>query len=273
MLIQIYATARLALNAATPSLLLVEARDVPGFQQVIDSDLQIDPCASTRPFIDLYGNPTRTLLLPSGENVITYRARVEVAIPVVVEDAEYDANVLDLPPDTLHYLLPSRYCPSDRFESLAHDLFGRAPAGIGRVRAICNWITWQVRYEYGHSTTATTAADTVIDRIGVCRDFAHLAITFCRALGIPARYCSGYCVELDPPDFHAYFQAFVGNRWVVFDATVSEPRKGLVLIATGRDAADCAWSTLYGSGETRELQVWVTLLDSATRLDRKHLGG
>ena len=110
-------------------------------------------------------------------------------------------------------------------------------------------------YEYGTSDSGTSAYDTATQRIGVCRDFAHLGIAFCRALCIPARYVSGYCLGLEPPDFHAYFQAYLDGRWVSFDATELQPRPALVQVAIGRDAADCAWSTFYGSGDTVSLSV------------------
>ena len=113
-------------------------------------------------------------------------------------------------------------------------------------------------YQYGTSDSGTSAYDTATQRIGVCRDFAHLGIAFCRALNVPARYVSGYCLGLEPPDFHAYFQAWLDGRWVSFDATERQPRPALVQIAVGRDAADCAWATFYGFGETKSLSVEIT---------------
>ena len=169
----------------------------------------------------------------------------------------YEADALHLPTDTLLYTLPSRYCQSDKLVALAADLFGEVAPGFARVQTICDWINVHITYQYGVSDTGTSAYDTAAQRIGVCRDFAHLGIAFCRALNIPARYVSGYCLGLTPPDFHAYFQAFLDGRWVSFDATECQPRPSLIQIAAGRDAADCAWCTFYGCGETKSLSVEV----------------
>ena len=144
---------------------------------------------------------------------------------------------------------------------MATDLFGGAAPGFARVSAICDWINAHVTYQYGTSDAGTSAYDTAIQRIGVCRDFAHLGIAFCRALNIPARYVSGYCLGLDPPDFHAYFEAYLDGCWAAFDPTAPSLRPALVQVAVGRDAADCAWCTFYGYGETKFLSVEVTKTD------------
>lgn len=255
--IQINMTADLMLPQSVPGLLQIEARDLPGAQTVESSELVITPFAETQPFTDLYENPCRRLMLPEGDVRVEYRATVslpDTRYPML-QPVEIDA--LHLPTDTLLYTLPSRYCQSDRLTNMAQDQFGDAPPGWARVQSICEWINRHITYQYGTSDAGTSAYDTAAQRIGVCRDFAHLGISFCRALGIPARYVSGYCLGLEPPDFHAWFQAYLDGRWVAFDATERQPRPALIAAAYGRDAADCAWSTFFGAGETRSLAVSV----------------
>jgi transglutaminase-like putative cysteine protease len=255
--IQIHMTAELSLPQSVPGLLQVEARHLPGAQNLEQSELTITPFAETEPFADLYGNPCRRLQMPEGD------VRVEYAATVHIPEARFpmlqpiEADALQLPTETLLYTLPSRYCQSDLLMNMAQDQFGDAPPGWARVQTICEWINRHITYEYGASDAGTSAYDTAAQRIGVCRDFAHLGIAFCRALGIPARYVSGYCLGLEPPDFHAWFQAYLDGRWVAFDATERQPRPALVVAAWGRDAADCAWSTFFGAGETKLLTVEV----------------
>ncbi|MEO8882719.1 MAG: transglutaminase family protein, partial [Devosia sp.] len=146
----------------------------------------------------------------------------------------------------LPYLYPSRYCQSDRLARFVIREFGQLPPGHQRVTEICNWIYEHVDYLKGASDQQTSAYDTFSLRAGVCRDFAHLGITFCRALGIPARFVSAYGWQLVPQDFHAVFEVFLGDRWYLFDATRTAPLDGLIRIAIGHDAADTAFSTFYG---------------------------
>ncbi len=236
----------------------IEAATLDGAQAVENPSLTITPFADSEPFRDFYGNACRRLMMPGGDVRVEYTATVtqpDTRFPLLkpVED-----DALHLPTDTLLYTLPSRYCQSDKLVAMAQDMFGEVAPGFARVQTIGNWINEHVTYQYGTSDAGTSAYDTATQRIGVCRDFAHLGIAFCRALNIPARYVSGYCLGLEPPDFHAYFQAWLDGRWVSFDATERQPRPALVQIAVGRDAADCAWSTFYGFGETKALSVEVT---------------
>jgi transglutaminase-like putative cysteine protease len=167
-----------------------------------------------------------------------------------------EVPVARLPLDTLPYLNPSRYCPSDQLARFANRQFGRIAPGFGRVAEICNWIHAEVDYLSGTSDTTTTAADTFALRAGVCRDFAHLGITFCRALGIPARFVSCYAWQLHPQDFHAVFEAYLGDRWYLFDATRMAALDGMVRIGCGRDAADTAFATIYGAVNPLPIEVW-----------------
>ena len=258
MKLNIHVTADLALPAPTPSTLQVEAAVLDGAQAVEESQLYITPFAPAEPFRDFYGNPCRRLLMPEGDVRLEYTATVsqpDTRFPLL---KPYEADALHLPTETLLYTLPSRYCQSDKLVAMATDMFGSVAPGFARVQTICNWINEHVTYQYGTSDAGTSAYDTATQRIGVCRDFAHLGIAFCRALNLPARYVSGYCLGLEPPDFHAYFQAYLDGRWVSFDATERQPRPALVQVAVGRDAADCAWATFYGFGETKHLSVEVT---------------
>lgn len=258
MKLQIHVTADLWLPQAIPATLQVEAAELGMAQTVEVSTLTLEPFAESEPFRDFYGNPCRRLPMPQGEVRLEYSATVtqpEQRQPLL-EPVEADA--LHLPIETLLYTLPSRYCQSDLLVPMALDMFGDAAPGFARVQKICNWINEHITYQYGTSDAGTSAYDTATRRVGVCRDFAHLGIAFCRALNLPARYVSGYCLGLEPPDFHAYFQAFLDGRWVSFDATELQSRPALVQVAVGRDAADCAWCTFYGSGETKRLFVEVS---------------
>jgi transglutaminase-like putative cysteine protease len=192
----------------------------------------------------------------------TYRARSVEHTPVA-----------DLSAAVIPYLFPSRYCQSDRLNRLAWDLFGTIENPHEKVVAISDWIHENVEYLRGSTDSVTSAFDTVTQRTGVCRDFAHLGIALCRALNIPARYFSGYAYELDPPDFHACFECFIGGSWVVFDATRLAHLNGLVRIGTGRDAADAAVASIFGSVACTTMQVSCTLGENQEfePIDRKQL--
>jgi transglutaminase-like putative cysteine protease len=163
--------------------------------------------------------------------------------------------------EVLPYLNASRYCQSDRLNRFANRQFGNEPAGHQRVTAICNWIRDHVDYQAGTSDALTSAYDTFGDRTGVCRNFAHLAIAVCRAVGIPARYISAYAWQLSPPDFHAVFEAYLGGpdggAWFLFDPTRMAVLDGLVRIGAGRDAADVAFCSIYGNATTEAPSVWI----------------
>jgi len=258
MKLNIHVVADLLLPAPTPTILQIEAAEVAGAQTLENPVVMIGPPAESEPFRDFYDNPCRRVLLPEGNVQLEYSVTIEQPDAQFPPLRPVEADALHLPTSTLLYTLPSRYCQSDKLVAMAFDLFGEVAPGFARVQTIANWINEHITYQYGVSDTGTSAYDTATQRIGVCRDFAHLGISFCRALNIPARYVSGYCLGLDPPDFHAYFQAYLDGRWVSFDATERQPRPALVQIAIGRDAADCAWSTFYGYGETLYLLVEVT---------------
>ena len=216
--------------------------------QVLQERLTITPSMKVHHFCDeRSGNRFFRLDAPKGLLSINYHAHVELAevsVPLHLDETPVTA----LPDDVLHYLLPSRYCESEILSRAAQQLFGQLPTGIGRVRAIDSWIHESVTYQPGSSGLTTTAQDVFVQRIGVCRDFAHLGITLCRALNIPARLVVGYVHFEEPPqDFHALFEAWLDGRWVLFDPTHLAPIDRLVRIGTGRDAKDVAFATLFGN--------------------------
>ncbi len=190
----------------------------------------------------------------SGTTTIEYKARVIRRF----DEPDHDARELpisDLPDEVMHYLLPSRYCESDVLSGMAQRTFGHLPQGYRRVDAIVHWIREHIVYQVGHSNITTTARDVLANRVGVCRDFAHVGITMCRALNIPARIVVGYVeFEEPPPDFHAIFEAYLGGRWILFDPTGLAPVENVIRIASGADAMDVAFATIYGPARMLSMQ-------------------
>jgi transglutaminase-like putative cysteine protease len=199
----------------------------------------------------IYNDPTELhrctrLQVASGVFQLHYQARVLRTIEADDLNAS-EVPIWQLPDEVLQYLMPTRYCESDLLSHAAQKLFGGMAPGHARVNAICDWIHAHIDYQVGTSTATTTARDVFTQRAGVCRDFAHLGVTFCRALNIPARLVAGYSnFATPPPDFHAVFEAYLGGRWVIFDATRMSDLDGLVRIASGRDAKDVAFAMIYG---------------------------
>jgi transglutaminase-like putative cysteine protease len=170
--------------------------------------------------------------------------------------------VQDLPEDCLVFLLGSRYCETDKLSETAWSLFSQGPTGWGRVQAICDFVHRHITFGYEHARSTKTAWEAFVERKGVCRDYAHLAISFCRCMNIPARYCTGYLGDIGVPasdtpmDFAGWFEAYLGGRWYTFDARNNTPRIGRLLIARGRDAADVAISTTFGPNTLKSFKVW-----------------
>jgi transglutaminase-like putative cysteine protease len=176
-----------------------------------------------------------------------------------------ESAVTAVPDDALRFLMPSRYCESDVMSRVAQQLFGHLPHGLSRVRAIESWIHDSIYYLPGFSNSTTTAQEVFVQRAGVCRDFAHLGITMCRALNIPARLVVGYVNFDEPPqDFHAVFEAWMDHRWVMFDPTGMAPIDRLVRVGTGRDAKDVAFATIFGTVQMLRKELTVEQGDSAS---------
>lgn len=178
---------------------------------------------------------------------VTYQAEVNTAVRIVPADSIQAGGPADYPAEAIPFLFPSRYCQSDRIREQAQELFGHLTSPYAIATAVGDWIHDNVSYVSGSSGETSSAMDTINQKQGVCRDFAHLGIAFCRALNLPARYATCYAYQLEPPDFHACFEVYIGGWWWVFDATRLAPLNGLVRIATGRDAADAAVCTIFGS--------------------------
>jgi transglutaminase-like putative cysteine protease len=231
-------------------------------QTILEDNLQLTPSLSYEEFVDpVFNNRYLKVNVPTGGFKLNYQANVEVTYLDQDPDQILETPPKDLPIHILQYINPSRYCESDRLFCLAQSEFGNLQPGYSRVTAICNWIYDHVTYLSGSTNSQTSAFNTVTERTGVCRDFAHLGIALCRALNIPARLASGYAYNLIPPDFHAYFEAYLGGQWYLFDATRLVPLEGLIRIGTGRDAADIAFATIFGSVTMEKMELFVNALD------------
>jgi transglutaminase-like putative cysteine protease len=218
-----------------------------------ETPLQINADAQARMFVDMFGNRGRRVVAQPG----AFRMRLEGLVrdsgaPDKVNLAARQHPIHELPDDVLPFLAGSRYCETDILSSFAWSKFGHINGGWKRVEAICNFVNSHLTFSYPDARPTRTASDALQERIGVCRDFTHLAVTLCRALNIPARYCNGYLGDIgvppdpSPMDFNAWFEAYIGGRWYTFDARHNEPRIGRILIARGRDAADTAMITSFG---------------------------
>lgn len=238
--------ATLTYHFATPCevLLMIEAGCGQG-QTIHNETLRFSPAAEVARLDDAISGERRTVFMADGQVRIDYAAEVEIAPRLSDLQGAQTMAIRDLPGEALPYLRASRYCPSDRFESFVEREFS-ALSGGAKVEAILAWIAEHVDYRLGVSDSGTTARDTFIDRAGVCRDFAHLAITLCRAADIPARAVSAYAWKLEPADLHAVAEVYLGGRWRLIDPTGRAPIGGLVRVATGRDAADIAFMTIFG---------------------------
>ncbi|MDP2260294.1 MAG: transglutaminase family protein [Caulobacter sp.] len=238
-------------------LLLEAARSAD--QTVLSESLRIEPQVEIARLDDRVTGERRAVLVAEGDLTISYDASVEVIARNSRPGEGAVSAVRELPGEALRYLRPSRYCPSDRFESFVAREFGALHSG-DQVAAMLAWINTHVDYRAGVSDVETTALDTFVDRAGVCRDFTHLAISLCRAAGVPARAVSAYAWGLEPPDMHAVMEVYLGGRWQLVDPTGRAPADGLVRVATGLDAADIAFMTIFGRGE----HVWQTFTISRT---------
>jgi transglutaminase-like putative cysteine protease len=263
MILSVRAAATYLLEAESSFCLMVEPALQGSAHRVIEAKLVTTPTVACELRQDLYGNPVRYLTVREGQFWFQFDAQIEVEPNLAVPTLAIEHRPQDLPPEVMVYTLPSRYCQSDLLARMANDEFGRLPPGGGRVLEIAAWVRRHVEYRYGTTDAMTSAYDTATERVGVCRDFAHLLIAFCRALGVPARYISGYAPDLDPPDFHGYVQVYVGGAWHNVDATSEAIRAVLVPIACGRDAADVAMATLWGRNRLIEQSVEVRAISPA----------
>jgi transglutaminase-like putative cysteine protease len=225
-------------------------------------ELHIEPAVRTDKYINCFGNRCTRFLASQGKLRLWNSTLVQdSAEKDQVNDRARQHPVEELPVDNLTYLMNSRYCEVDRLSNIATELFANTAPGWGRVQAIVNWIHGWVQFGYEHACSTRSALDVYTERVGVCRDFQHLAITFCRCMHIPARYATGYLGGVGVPaspapmDFSAWFEVYLNGRWWTFDARHNEPRVGRILMATGRDAADVAMTTSFGMAELAKFSV------------------
>jgi transglutaminase-like putative cysteine protease len=248
---------------ATPMILTLSIHASRAPDIVVPDPVSTYPAAPVTGYRDSFGNWCTRLVAPTGEfRVLTHAVVRDSGFPDLVAPEAPQTPVEALPEEVLRFLLPSRYCETDLLSPTAWQLFGNSRTGWGRVQAICDFVHNHVQFGYGFARPTKTAWEVYQERAGVCRDFAHLAISLCRCMNIPARYCTGYLGDIGVPasdapmDFSGWFEAFLGGRWYTFDARHNTPRIGRVLIARGRDASDVAISTAFGPSCLKSFKVW-----------------
>jgi len=247
----------------TPMILTLHVHSSRISDLLVPDHLIINPPVPVAAYRDSYGNWCSRIVAPAGEMTLSTDTIInDCGNPDVLVTTTHQSPVEDLPEETLLYLLGSRYCETDMLSTTAWDLFDQSQPGAARVQAICNFVHEHITFGYGHARPTKTAWETFNERNGVCRDYTHLAITFCRCMNIPARYCTGYLSDVgilppyDPNDFAAWFEVFLDGHWHTFDARFNTPRIGRVLIARGRDAADVAISSSFGFNTLKSFAVW-----------------
>lgn len=255
---------------ATPMILVVNVHESRSADLVTPDHLATDPSLPISTYRDAFGNRCNRLIAPPG--------RIRLSTDAVINDTgkpdeiASDAGqhfVEDLPDENLVFLLGSRYCDTDLLSQTAWQLFSGTVPGYLRVQAICDYVHNHIAFNYQNARATRSASEAFYERTGVCRDFAHLAIAFCRCMNIPARYCTGYLSDLGTPppfppgDFAAWFEAWIGGRWQMFDPRNNVPRMGRILMARGRDAADVAIATTFGPNSLEQFRVWTDELPSS----------
>jgi len=230
----------------------------------------ISPAVPISGYRDGFGNWCSRILAPTGAmHISTDTVVSDTGLPDQVAADAAQIPIQELPEEALVFLLASRFCDSDRLLDLAWTLFGQTNPGWARVQAICNFVHERIAFGYEHARVTRSASEAYDEKRGVCRDFAHLAVAFCRALNIPARYCTGYLGDVGTPppyppgDFAAWFEAYLGGQWHTFDPRNNVPRVGRVLLARGRDAADVAIATTFGPNTLNGFRVWTDEIGSA----------
>ena len=230
---------------------------------VVPDRLTTYPTVPQATYRDAFGNWCTRIVAPPGRIQLTASAVVnDSGLPEPVSISDRQHAVEDLPDECLVFLLGSRYCETDRLSELAWSLFAQSPAGAQRVQAICDYVHRHITFGYENARSTRTALEVFTEKKGVCRDFAHLAVAFCRCMNIPARYCTGYLGDVGtlppygPMDFAAWFEAYVDGHWHTFDPRNNVPRIGRILMARGRDATDVALSTAFGPNTLAGFKVW-----------------
>jgi transglutaminase-like putative cysteine protease len=242
-----------------PIILMLRPRS--GLRQwIIQESYHLHPFVPVIEYTDSYGNLCQRLVTPVGSFHLEVTAQAETIIREMDSHNAEFVPISALPDHILQFLLPSRYCEADKVYNLAIEITAGLTPGYAQVEAIQNWIHQQITYQYGTSDASTSALNTLQNRHGVCRDFAHLGIALCRSLNIPARMVVGYLYGLKFMDQHAWFEAYIGHEWHTFDATQAAPSNQRIVIAYGRDAADVALITQFGPLTLNKMQVWINLV-------------
>ncbi len=246
-----------------PMILMLNIHHTRVSDIVVPDLLTTEPAIPVSAYRDPFGNWCTRLIAPEG--------RLRITTDGVITDAgepdEFDPDAIqhpveDLPDDTLMFLLGSRYCETDVLSETAWQLFGATAGGWARVQAICDYVHNRIVFNYQNARPTRTAAQAFEERTGVCRDYAHLAVAFCRAMNIPARYCTGYLGDVGTPppwgigDFAAWFEVYLGGRWLTFDPRNNVRRRARILMARGRDASDVAIATTFGPNYLESFKVW-----------------
>ena len=248
--------------AQTPMLLQLSVHPSRDADLLTPDKITCDPILATRSYIDHFGNRVTRVEVPAGFVVFSNRFVIHDSGQPEETPPDVDMTpIADLPDDVLLFLLQSRYCDSDKLADFAWSNFGRILGGRQRVQAICDFVHAKIRFSYPDARPTRSASDSMHEGIGVCGDFAHLAIALCRCMNIPARYCTGYLgdigvpVDPNPMDFSAWFEAFLDGRWYTMDARHNHPRIGRIVMGRGRDAADVSMSTAFGIAKLARFEV------------------
>jgi transglutaminase-like putative cysteine protease len=254
----------------TPAILMLNVHFTRVSDLATPDHIVLAPSVPISGYRDGFGNWCSRILAPAGSMLISTDCIVnDTGQPDPVAPEATQIRVEDLPEGALVFLLASRFCDCDRMLDLAWSLFGSTQPGWARVQAICDFTHRHITFGYEHARVTRTAYDAYEERRGVCRDYAHLAVAFCRALNIPARYCTGYLSDAGTPqpyppgDFAAWFEAYLGGEWYTFDPRNNVPRIGRILLARGRDAADVAITTTFGPNTLQSFRVWTDQIDEA----------
>jgi transglutaminase-like putative cysteine protease len=247
----------------TPMILMTNVHYSRASDIIVPDHLKTEPTVPITGYRDSFGNWCTRIVAPAGSMCISASGVVrDSGVPDVVVPSAIQHPVEDLPEETLIFLLGSRYCETDVLSQTAWNLFGNSAPGWPRVQAICDFVHNHIVFNYQNSNPTRTAWQAFNERTGVCRDYAHLAIAFCRCMNVPARYCTGYLGDMGTPppwgvgDFAAWFDVYLGGRWYTFDARNNVPRIGRILMARGRDASDVAITTTFGPNTLKSFQVF-----------------
>jgi transglutaminase-like putative cysteine protease len=263
----------IAFESAQPTPMILMLSVHPSRAKDVSTDFRIvvSPRLPLRTYHDTFGNQCTRVLAPAG--LIEFSSSFDVRDSGLPDEVRLDARrhpVEELPDETLLYLMGSRYCDTQKLSDLAWQTFPRSGSGWEAVQAICDFVHSRITFGYCHARADRTAFDAFNERVGVCRDFAHLAVALCRCMNIPARYCTGYLGDIGVPpdpapmDFSAWFEAFIGGKWYTFDARHNRPRIGRIIMARGRDAADVAISTSFGQSRLAQFRVVTEEIEAAS---------